>query len=128
MSMIKEGFRTYYEIRKAESIKSRDKGEYEGTAYPKAVTFRCERLETKETKDFGIDDVETIVYFQIPCETNEEIIAIKEILRFLEDKKETLHLTGGLPQFQNGNFKVKCDIKASELIKLHSSNVSSTKK
>jgi hypothetical protein len=127
MKLIKEGFRTFYEVRKAESIKSRDNGEYEGHSYLKAVTFRCERLEQVETEKFGLDDKETIIYFQILCDTDEEVIQLKELLRFLEDRKETLHITGSLPQIKNGDFFVKCDLKGAELLKLHSSNVTPKK-
>ncbi|MDD2358725.1 MAG: hypothetical protein PHX13_12520 [Thiovulaceae bacterium] len=121
MGMIKEGFKIHYEILVADSMKSRDAGIVEGTPYPKALTVRSEVLETQDNVTFGMDDVESILYFVFPATTDEEVIHLKEYLRSLTSKKETFSFVGTRPFFKKdkGRYEVKCLNSIEELLKMH---------
>lgn len=116
---IEEGFSLSYEVLKVGSIKPSGSGEFDGTKYSASVKFRAVNITQQDDKEVGLREIEQILEFSVPCET--ELIAtnVSEFLRKSRNNGVIVHIKAGMPNKIPGvdMYKVKSLISGEEFLK-----------
>ena len=100
--IIEEGFVVSYEVLKIGIIKPGASGEYQGTKYKASVKFRAVNISQQDDKDVGLREIEQIIEFSIPCDS--EIIAtnVSESLRKSRNNGVVIHIKGAIARMSQG--------------------------
>lgn len=119
MALIQEGFVTSYEVLKVGTIKPGKSGEFEGTHYSASVKFRSSNISEVEDSEVGLREIEQIIEFSIPCESETVAVNVSEAVRKCRSNGEIFVIKGGLPIKQQGAdiFKVKSIVGGTDFLK-----------
>ncbi|MBE0515156.1 hypothetical protein [Sulfurimonas sp.] len=127
MALIQEGFVVSYEVLKVGSIKPGRSGEFEGNSYPASLKFRSVNISESEDDVVGLREIEQIIEFSIPCESEMVATNVAEVVRKARNNGEIFSIRGGIPQKQTGAdiFKVKSIVSGTDFLKSMTSSKAS---
>jgi len=101
MQIVRTGFNLKYEIVDISSIKPGGEGNFNGVPYKASVKFRATNIIQKEDKNVGLQEIETIVEFKVPCESNKEATMVSELLRKARAAKKPIYIKADIPKKQS---------------------------
>ena len=118
-NIIEEGFSLSYEVLKVGTIKPGASGEYKGQKYDSSVKFRSVNITEREDEKVGLREIEQILEFNIPCESETVAANVAESIRKARLTGVVIHIKGGMPILSEGSeiFKVKSHVLGTEFIK-----------
>jgi len=117
--LIKQGFSLSYEVLNVGTIKPGASGEYEGTKYLSSVKFRSSNISETEDKEVGLREIEQIIEFSIPCETETVAANVAEAVRKARTNGIVIKIDGSMPSKSQGAdiYKVKSIKTGTEFLK-----------
>ncbi|MFZ2890594.1 hypothetical protein [Sulfuricurvum sp.] len=126
MSVISQGFDTFFRIREVGTIKPGGSGTMEGRSYAASVKFRSQIVFTKNDPRVGMQEVEINIEVKIPCDDEDQAVKVTELVRKLRTNKTPFFISGDLPlTHDNGKKKDVYNVTSfdlgSDFIKNHAS-------
>jgi len=118
-----KGFKVNFSIMIIGSIKPWKNGVLDnGNAYKASVRFRSTLVEVKEDEDVGFREVETIIDYKIPCDSNIEATELVQLLYQARKDKKTIIVNGALPKHKGqgtDQYEVMSFDMAKDFIKMN---------
>jgi len=100
MTLIEQNFTLKYEVVKFHALKPGASGDFNGKPYSSSMKFRATNVVEKVNDSVGVQEIETIIEFKIPCSTNEEAKQVSELVRKSRANNVPIYVNGDIPRKQ----------------------------
>lgn len=116
MSVISKGFEVAYNVFAVGSIRPGGSGKMDnGNAYSASVKFRSHNVVERLDARVGLQEVETAIEFNIPCDSEDQAAFVSEAVRKLRSNNIVFTISGDLPiTHQDGKKKDVANVKSFE--------------